>query len=783
MPLLLHQPLLLLNASADHHLPWRRSSPISSCQGAVAELALPQPWMSLGHPSPISPRPHPLAAAPSYSWWLSLLPWMLVVLPSLVLTSAPCVGWPVAPALGLSSANSAPSIPARILLIGPAQIILMPGRGTTATAMKPHCVAPSTCSTEYRSTCRPDLQPWLRGRQTPLPSTLCLTLHQCDEMSERIDDMRPEFDSARLFDVYFTHCDLVDDVFVCASTHCLKLHIDGARIFHASAALGVLVDRLVKAADSVLVCLSKGLGAPVGSVIVGSKASIDKARILRKTLGGGMRHVGVLCAAAHVAVRDTVGKLADDHKKAKALAVWVLKLLCLVGFIFLEGLKKIEQITVDSASVETNMFKLYKVRSVLFGQKGIPYLNTYDGRTMRYPDPLIKANDTIKIDLETNKIMDFIKLYLPFHGLHQVIYLVRLNVSTNSSASDPSGHAVLRPTLSFVGVRYPLLSGPAASNPSPEVAFMPLRSEIPANAAPAQTPAPEPVGRLMDSVHKVFYAVVEAAAVRADNSHLGDGPIHLYQHVLNAGDDMIGVECLEEDCDGKFAQKTTILENDYYCECARYLIPILYVSVELVKALQAHIINWDIHMFDEEIGNTTQAGHQSMEPKDHHTIHPEFPTKAFKAHKVYYLNEGGKFDHADRLFQSIESAYINRLSNTSDVKELIPEFFYMPEFLENSNSYHLGVKQDGELIGDVALPPWAKDSSVAFLMTVNLALQLCLALQRTTSAYSYVAQLHNLKDNNSSDEFDKDSIESGDRSLEELSWETLELLVVPHIFR
>lgn len=105
-------------------------------------------------------------------------------------------------------------------------------------------------------------------------------------------------------------------------------------------ALGVPVDRLVKAADSVSVCLSKGLGAPVGSVIVGSKAFIDKARILRKTLGGGMRQVGVLCAAAHVAIRDTVGKLADDHRKAKALA---------------EGLKKIEQITVDSASVETNM--------------------------------------------------------------------------------------------------------------------------------------------------------------------------------------------------------------------------------------------------------------------------------------------------------------------------------------------------------------------------------------------------------------------------------------------
>ncbi|ONM20023.1 40S ribosomal protein S4-3 [Zea mays] len=86
----------------------------------------------------------------------------------------------------------------------------------------------------------------------------------------------------------------------------------------------------------------------------------------------------------------------------------------------------------DLSPEHRRKFKLCKVRSVQFGQKVIPYLNTYDDRTIRYPDPLIKANDTIKIDLETNKIMDFIKLYLPFHRLHQVIYLVRLNVSTNS---------------------------------------------------------------------------------------------------------------------------------------------------------------------------------------------------------------------------------------------------------------------------------------------------------------------------------------------------------------
>ncbi|KNA15279.1 hypothetical protein SOVF_099670 isoform A [Spinacia oleracea] len=85
--------------------------------------------------------------------------------------------------------------------------------------------------------------------------------------------------------------------------------------------------------------------------------------------------------------------------------------------------------------------------------------------------------------------------------------------------------------------------------------------------------------------------------------------------------------------------------------------------------------------------------------------------------------QGGKFDHADRLFQSIEGTFRNCLSNTSDVKELIPEFFYMPEFLSNSNSYHLGVKQDGEPIGDVCLPPWAKGSPEEFIYRNREALE------------------------------------------------------------
>nr|ACJ85157.1 unknown [Medicago truncatula]AFK44463.1 unknown [Medicago truncatula] len=125
-----------------------------------------------------------------------------------------------------------------------------------------------------------------------------------------------------------------------AKKHGLKLHIDGARIFNASAALGVPVDRLVEAADSVSVCLSKGIGAPVGSVIVGSKNFITKAKRLQKTLSGGMRQIGILCAAALVALKENVGKLESDHKKTRLLA---------------DGLNEIKGLRVNPCSIETNI--------------------------------------------------------------------------------------------------------------------------------------------------------------------------------------------------------------------------------------------------------------------------------------------------------------------------------------------------------------------------------------------------------------------------------------------
>lgn len=104
-----------------------------------------------------------------------------------------------------------------------------------------------------------------------------------------------------------------------AKEHGLKFHIDGARIFNAAAALNVDIKELVAPADSVMFCLSKGLVAPIGSMLVGSKEFIAKAHRLRKMLGGGMRQVGVMAAAGLVSLEKMTGRLKQDHARAKSL--------------------------------------------------------------------------------------------------------------------------------------------------------------------------------------------------------------------------------------------------------------------------------------------------------------------------------------------------------------------------------------------------------------------------------------------------------------------------------
>ncbi|MCS6773452.1 MAG: low-specificity L-threonine aldolase [Anaerolineae bacterium] len=105
-----------------------------------------------------------------------------------------------------------------------------------------------------------------------------------------------------------------------AQEHGLRVHIDGARIFNAAVALGVDVKALVAGADSVTFCLSKGLSAPVGSVLCGSRAFIQLARRRRKVLGGGLRQAGVIAAAGIVALEQMVDRLCEDHANARLLA-------------------------------------------------------------------------------------------------------------------------------------------------------------------------------------------------------------------------------------------------------------------------------------------------------------------------------------------------------------------------------------------------------------------------------------------------------------------------------
>ncbi|NLG84881.1 MAG: low-specificity L-threonine aldolase [Firmicutes bacterium] len=120
----------------------------------------------------------------------------------------------------------------------------------------------------------------------------------------------------------------------------IPVHLDGARIFNAAVALGVTAAELAAPADSVMFCLSKGLCAPVGSLLAGSREFIARARKCRKMLGGGMRQAGILAAAGIVALREMVERLAEDHAKARRLA---------------EGLAAIRGIAIDPAGVETNI--------------------------------------------------------------------------------------------------------------------------------------------------------------------------------------------------------------------------------------------------------------------------------------------------------------------------------------------------------------------------------------------------------------------------------------------
>ncbi|XP_024938675.1 probable low-specificity L-threonine aldolase 2 isoform X2 [Cephus cinctus] len=134
----------------------------------------------------------------------------------------------------------------------------------------------------------------------------------------------------------------IDDLVILAKKRNLKLHMDGARLWNASVASGIPAKDIVSGFDSVTFCLSKGLGAPVGSLLCGSKSFVERARRIRKVLGGGMRQVGVLAAAGLVAIDEVIPILKDDHRRAASIMTAINEM-------------KSRIFSVDSKTTHTNM--------------------------------------------------------------------------------------------------------------------------------------------------------------------------------------------------------------------------------------------------------------------------------------------------------------------------------------------------------------------------------------------------------------------------------------------
>ena len=140
---------------------------------------------------------------------------------------------------------------------------------------------------------------------------------------------------------------VLEEIWAGAKAAGLPVHLDGARVFNASVALGVPTDKLTHGFETVSFCLSKGLGAPVGSVLVGTAKHIERARIFRKALGGGMRQAGILAAAGLVGLEESPAKMVEDHANARMLA---------------EAVAGCAGAEIDLAGVETNI--------VIFGVRG-----------------------------------------------------------------------------------------------------------------------------------------------------------------------------------------------------------------------------------------------------------------------------------------------------------------------------------------------------------------------------------------------------------------------------
>ncbi|MDH4209865.1 MAG: low-specificity L-threonine aldolase [candidate division WOR-3 bacterium] len=194
------------------------------------------------------------------------------------------------------------------------------------------------------------------------------------------------------------HPDYVVSVCELAHNRGLKVHLDGARVFNAVAALNVDIKDLVRDVDSLSFCLSKGLSAPVGSVVCGTRDFIAEARRNRKLLGGGMRQAGIIAAPGIVALDGMVARLAEDHKNARRLA---------------EGIARIPGLSIEPDKVYTNIvyFEIEQDKMTAdelvakLSEKGILTLSTGPGRFRMVTHYGIEADDIEKTLKALSEIM------------------------------------------------------------------------------------------------------------------------------------------------------------------------------------------------------------------------------------------------------------------------------------------------------------------------------------------------------------------------------------------
>jgi threonine aldolase len=165
-----------------------------------------------------------------------------------------------------------------------------------------------------------------------------------------------------------------------AKAYGLRLYMDGARVFNAAVALKVDVKEFTRHVDNLMFCLSKGLSCPVGSVVVGTREFIDRARKVRKVLGGGMRQAGIIAAPGIIALAKMIDRLEDDHRNARRLA---------------EGIAKIEGIAVNMERVQTNM--------VLFDVSGLRVADELFLSRLKENGVLALANAKNKVRLVTHR--------------------------------------------------------------------------------------------------------------------------------------------------------------------------------------------------------------------------------------------------------------------------------------------------------------------------------------------------------------------------------------------